>query len=36
MGVLMQAFYWDCPREEQQEFAWWNFIALAETIESEH
>ena len=27
MGVLMQAFYWDCPREEQQEFAWWNFVA---------
>ena len=27
MGVLMQAFYWDCPREEQQEFTWWNFVA---------
>jgi len=27
MGVLMQAFYWDCPREEQQEHAWWNFVA---------
>ena len=27
MGVLMQAFYWDCPREEQQEHMWWNFVA---------
>ena len=26
MGVLMQAFYWDCPREEQQEFAWWKHL----------
>ncbi|MCC7154646.1 MAG: DUF1939 domain-containing protein [Bryobacterales bacterium] len=23
MGVLMQAFYWDCPRNENCEFAWW-------------
>ena len=27
MGVLMQAFYWDCPKDEQQEYAWWNFVA---------
>ncbi len=27
MGVLMQSFYWDCPREDQQEFAWWNFVS---------
>ena len=27
MGVLMQAFYWDCPREEGHEGQWWNFIA---------
>jgi len=27
MGVLMQSFYWDCPREEQQEFTWWNFVS---------
>lgn len=27
MGVIMQAFYWDCPREEQQEYTWWNFVA---------
>ena len=27
MGVLMQAFYWDCPREEGQEKAWWPFVA---------
>jgi len=26
MGVLMQAFYWDCPREEGQEFTWWNHV----------
>ena len=26
MGVLMQAFYWDCPREEGKEFAWWNHV----------
>lgn len=23
MGVMMQAFYWDCPRHEQKEHAWW-------------
>lgn len=27
MGVMMQAFYWDCPREDKQEYAWWNFVA---------
>ena len=27
MGVLMQAFYWDSPREDGQEYAWWNFVA---------
>ena len=26
MGVLMQAFYWDCPKKENQEFNWWNFV----------
>ena len=26
MGVMMQAFYWDCPREENREFAWWNYV----------
>lgn len=26
MGVMIQAFYWDCPRFENQEFEWWNFI----------
>jgi alpha-amylase len=26
MGVMMQAFYWDCPREENREFAWWNYL----------
>ncbi len=23
----MQAFYWDCPREEDKEHAWWLFVA---------
>lgn len=27
MGVLMQAFHWDCPRLDNQEFTWWNFVA---------
>ncbi len=26
MGVMLQAFYWDCPREDNQEFNWWNYI----------
>jgi alpha-amylase len=26
MGVLLQAFYWDCPKQEQCEFNWWNFV----------
>lgn len=26
MGVLMQAFYWDCPKYENREFEWWNFL----------
>ncbi len=26
MGVMLQAFYWDCPREDQREFQWWNRI----------
>lgn len=26
MGVLMQAFYWDCPRVSNQEFTWWNHV----------
>ena len=27
MGVLFQAFYWNCPQEEQQDGTWWNFVA---------
>lgn len=27
MSVMLQAFYWDCPREEGQEFNWWNFVS---------
>jgi alpha-amylase len=26
MGVLMQAFYWDCPRVTNNQFNWWNAI----------
>jgi alpha-amylase len=26
MGVMMQAFYWDCPKLEAQEYQWWNYI----------
>ncbi|HET6996547.1 MAG TPA: alpha-amylase domain-containing protein [Chitinophagaceae bacterium] len=26
MGVMLQAFYWDCPRHENQEYNWWNFL----------
>lgn len=36
MGVMMQAFYWDCPRRDGLEFQWWNAVrakvpALAQT-----
>ena len=27
MGVLMQAFYWDCPRAEGRDGAWWDYVA---------
>ena len=27
MGVIMQAFYWDCPKLEEKEFKWWNFVS---------
>ena len=27
MGVIMQAFYWDCPRIEDKEYAWWNHLS---------
>jgi alpha-amylase len=26
MGVIMQAFYWDCPRIEGKEYQWWNHV----------
>jgi alpha-amylase len=26
MGVMLQSFYWDCPRAEGKEFQWWNTI----------
>ena len=36
MGIMLQTFYWDCPREDGKEFQWWNTIraqipALAKT-----
>ncbi len=27
MGVLFQAFYWNCPSAENQDGTWWNFLA---------
>ncbi len=27
MGVLLQAFYWNCPSAENQQWQWWNFLA---------
>ena len=26
MGVMLQAFYWDCPQAENREHQWWAFI----------
>jgi alpha-amylase len=26
MGVMLQVFYWDCPRIENREHAWWDFV----------
>jgi alpha-amylase len=26
MGVLLQAFYWNCPASEGQEYAWWKYL----------
>jgi alpha-amylase len=26
MTVMMQAFYWDCPRASNQEYQWWNHV----------
>src|SRR5438093_158034 len=26
MGVILQAFYTDCPKAENQEYNWWNFL----------
>lgn len=26
MGVMMQAFYWNCPQEEQRGKAWWDEV----------
>jgi alpha-amylase len=26
MGVILQAFYWDCPKAENREHQWWVFI----------
>ena len=27
MGVMLQAFYWDCPRIEKKEFKWWKHVS---------
>jgi alpha-amylase len=26
MGVIMQAFYWDCPQIEAKPFQWWKYL----------
>jgi len=26
MGVMLQAFYWDCPQAENREHQWWSLI----------
>ncbi len=26
MGVMMQAFHWDCPRVDGHEFGWWDAV----------
>ena len=26
MGVMMQTFFWDCPRIDNKEGQWWNYI----------
>jgi alpha-amylase len=26
MGVMLQAFYWDCPRVDNKEFRWTNLL----------
>jgi alpha-amylase len=26
MGVIMQSFYWDCPKLENKEYEWWNHV----------
>ena len=35
MGVMLQSFFWDCPRVDGREYQWWNYVreqipALAE------
>lgn len=27
MGVMFQAFYWNCPQQENQDGTWWDFVA---------
>lgn len=26
MGVILQAFYWDCPKIDNKEFTWWEYV----------
>ena len=26
MGVIMQSFFWDCPRLDNKEFQWWDYV----------
>jgi alpha-amylase len=29
MGVMMQAFHWDCPAVDHQEHTWWDYVRAA-------
>ncbi len=26
MGVMFQAFYWNCPKLEKREYDWWEYV----------
>jgi alpha-amylase len=32
MGVMLQAFCWDCPKVENREYQWWPFIESRLTL----
>jgi len=38
MGVMLQTFFWDCPRVDNKEFQWWETICeqISSLIKVEH